>query len=73
MLGACLAQRSDFVWLYLLRGFAQEELQEWAAAEADFAKASQMPLDADARYVLLVNRGVLRGPDRTASTTPSPT
>ena len=23
LLGACLAQRSDFVWLYLLRGFAQ--------------------------------------------------
>ncbi len=60
LLSACLAQRADFVWLYLLRGFAQQELQEWAAAESDFQKAGQMPLDDNARYVLLVNRGVLR-------------
>ena len=60
LLSACLADRSDFVWLYLLRGFAQEELQAWAAADADFHKASQLPLDDNARYVLAVNRGVLR-------------
>ena len=60
LLSACLAQRSDFVWLYLLRGFAQEELQAWGAADSDFQKASQMPLDENARYVLSVNRGVLR-------------
>jgi eukaryotic-like serine/threonine-protein kinase len=60
MLSACLAQRSDFVWLYLLRGFAQEELQAWGAADADFQKASQLPLDDNAHYVLSVNRGVLR-------------
>ncbi len=60
LLSACLAQRSDFVWLYLLRGFAQEELQAWGAADSDFQKASQMPLDDNARYVLSVNRGVLR-------------
>jgi serine/threonine protein kinase/predicted Zn-dependent protease len=60
LLGACLAQRADFVWLYLLRGFAQEELQAWAAADADFQKAAQMPLDDNARYVMLVHRGVLR-------------
>ncbi len=60
LLSACLAQRADFVWLYLLRGFAQQELQEWAAAESDFQKAGQMPLDDNARYVLLINRGVLR-------------
>ena len=60
MLSACLAQRSDFVWLYLLRGFAQEELQAWGAADSDFQKAAQMPLDDNARYVLFVNRGVLR-------------
>ena len=51
---------SDFVWLYLLRGFAQEELQAWSAADSDFQKASQLPLDDNARYVLFVNRGVLR-------------
>jgi eukaryotic-like serine/threonine-protein kinase len=60
LLSACLAQRSDFVWLYLLRGFAQQELQAWGAAESDFQKASQMRLDDNARYVLFVNRGVLR-------------
>ncbi len=60
LLSACLAQRSDFVWLYLLRGFAHQELQVWAAAESDFDRASQMVLDENARYVLFVNRGVLR-------------
>jgi tetratricopeptide (TPR) repeat protein len=60
LLSACLAQRSDFVWLYLLRGFAQQQLQAWGAADSDFQKASQMPLDDNARYVLSVNRGVLR-------------
>jgi serine/threonine protein kinase/tetratricopeptide (TPR) repeat protein len=60
LLSACLAQRSDFVWLYLLRGFAQEEMQAWGAADSDFQKAARMPLDENARYVLFVNRGVLR-------------
>jgi eukaryotic-like serine/threonine-protein kinase len=60
LLSACLAARSDFVWLYLLRGFAQQELKAWDAALADFQKAAQMPLDDNARYVLFVNRGVLR-------------
>jgi eukaryotic-like serine/threonine-protein kinase len=60
LLGACLAQRSDFAWVYLLRGFAQEELQAWAAADSDFQKAAHMPLDDNSRYVLLVHRGVLR-------------
>ncbi len=60
LLTACLAQRPDFVWIYLLRGFAQEELQAWGAADSDFEKASRMPLDDNARYVLLVHRGVLR-------------
>jgi serine/threonine protein kinase/Tfp pilus assembly protein PilF len=59
-LGACLAQRADFVWLFLLRGFAQGELQAFDAADADYQKALQLPLDEYARYVLFVNRGVLR-------------
>ena len=59
-LSACLAQRSDFVWLYLLRGFAQGELQAFDAAEADFQSAMQMQLDEYSRYVLFVNRGVVR-------------
>ena len=60
LLSACLAQRADFVWLYLLRGFAQQELQAYAAADSDFEKAAAMKLEPSARYVLLVNRGVLR-------------
>jgi tetratricopeptide (TPR) repeat protein len=59
-LGACLANRPQFVWLYLLRGFAQGELRAFDDAEADFQTALQMPLDDSARYVLFVNRGVLR-------------
>ena len=70
---ACLAERADFVWLYLLRGFAQEELQAWGAADADFQKASQMPLDDNARYVLVgQSRGSAR-PARAIRMTPSPT
>jgi tetratricopeptide (TPR) repeat protein len=60
MLTACLAQGREFVWLYLLRGFAHGELKAWDAAESDFQKALQLPLDDHARYVLFVNRGVLR-------------
>jgi tetratricopeptide (TPR) repeat protein len=59
LLTACLAQRSDFVWPYLLRGFAQQELQAYSAAEADFRKAEQMHLQDDTRYVISVSRGVL--------------
>ncbi len=59
-LTACLAQGRDFVWLYLLRGFANGELNAFEAADADFRKALELPLDENSRYVLFVNRGVLR-------------
>jgi serine/threonine protein kinase/tetratricopeptide (TPR) repeat protein len=60
LLSACMAERSDFVWLYLLRGFANQELQAWSEAEADFQKAAAIARDDNARYVLLVDRGILR-------------
>jgi eukaryotic-like serine/threonine-protein kinase len=60
LLSGCLAQRPDFVWLYLLRGFAQQELQAWRAADSDFHMAEQLPLDDNARYMLFTSRGVLR-------------
>jgi serine/threonine protein kinase/tetratricopeptide (TPR) repeat protein len=59
-LGACLAQHPDFVWLYLFRGYAQTELKVYDGAEFDFQQALKRPLSPPARYVLHVNRGVLR-------------
>jgi tetratricopeptide (TPR) repeat protein len=58
-LTACLAQRDDFVWLPLLRGFALAELHKFEAAEADFRRAAALEQDEDDRYALLVNRGAL--------------
>jgi eukaryotic-like serine/threonine-protein kinase len=74
-LTACQGLRPDLVWVYILRGFAYGELGERAraagrpkeaendfkAGEADFRRALECrPLDEQARYNLLVNRGVLR-------------
>jgi serine/threonine-protein kinase len=58
-LTACLTQRPDFVWLFLLRGFALTELRQFEAADADFGTAAALDLDQDARYALLVNRAAL--------------
>jgi tetratricopeptide (TPR) repeat protein/predicted Ser/Thr protein kinase len=55
----CVAIRDNFVWVYLNRGFALAEMKDFEAAEADYQKAAQLPLDDVARYVLHVNRGVL--------------
>ena len=57
---ACQGRRPDFVWVYLLKGFAEGELREFDLAEADFRRAADLHPDDDARYVLLVNRGVMR-------------
>jgi eukaryotic-like serine/threonine-protein kinase len=59
-LTTCLSRRPDFVWLYLLRGFALGKLREFPAAEADFQKASELGPNDDARYALLVNRAAIR-------------
>ena len=61
-LTTCLGKRPDFVWTYLLRGFVQGQLQDYTAADADFARAEQLlkaDPDPDARYVLLNNSAVL--------------
>jgi tetratricopeptide (TPR) repeat protein len=57
-LNACLAQQPNFVWAYLFRSFANEKLQALPAAQADFHKALQLPLNAEARYVLFLMRGI---------------
>jgi eukaryotic-like serine/threonine-protein kinase len=71
-LTTCLEREPGFAWLYILRGFAssriparspQEAARGFENAEADYDRAwkllAQMPND-ELRYVLLVNRGVLR-------------
>jgi tetratricopeptide (TPR) repeat protein len=58
-LTACLSQRRDFVWIYLLRGFADAQLKEFKAAEEDFQKALQLNPTPDAAHVLYANRAVL--------------
>jgi tetratricopeptide (TPR) repeat protein/predicted Ser/Thr protein kinase len=61
-LTSCLARRPGFLWAYLFRGLANEKLNAPAQAEADFAKAERLGIGwgEDARYVLLLTRGVLR-------------
>jgi serine/threonine protein kinase/Tfp pilus assembly protein PilF len=59
-LDACLVQRRDIPWVYLLRGFAQTKLRDFEAAEADLRQAEQGELDPAASYGLHVNRGYLR-------------
>jgi len=55
-----LGLKQDFPWVYLLRAFAAGDLGDFAAAEADFARAQTLTLDPEARCGLLVNRGYLR-------------
>jgi len=67
---ACQSRRPGFVWAYLLKGFAEGEMSEFDLAEADFQKATELGLDDQKRYVMLVNRGVMRirrGNNRTAA------
>jgi tetratricopeptide (TPR) repeat protein/predicted Ser/Thr protein kinase len=61
-LTACLTVHDDFVWAYLLRGLADLQLRDLAAAEDDFKKAEELPAirqDAEAQYTLRVNRAEL--------------
>jgi serine/threonine protein kinase/tetratricopeptide (TPR) repeat protein len=59
-LTACLSQEKDFVWLYLMRGYAHGLLNEYEAAEADFQAAEQCRPEGESEYVLYANRGVMR-------------
>jgi tetratricopeptide (TPR) repeat protein len=60
LLTNCLKEHGNLVWIYLMRGFAHGQLDEFEAAEADFAKALDLKPPEDARYVLHANRGVMR-------------
>ncbi len=70
-LTACLAQKPDEVWIYLLRGFVQGQLglrnndpKSLEDAETDFSRALELlakePKNIEARYALYNNRAVLR-------------
>jgi tetratricopeptide (TPR) repeat protein/predicted Ser/Thr protein kinase len=60
-LTACASLRPDFIWTYILRAFVLSEMQDFDAAEADFRFAlERLQPNTDARYILLVNRGVMR-------------
>jgi len=58
-LTACMISRRDFVWLYLLRGFANSQLNDFRAAEKDYQDALSLRPNRQASYGLLINRGVL--------------
>jgi serine/threonine protein kinase/Flp pilus assembly protein TadD len=57
---ACQSRRPGFAWTYLLKGFAEGEMGEFELAEEDFRRANLLPLNDQERYVMLVNRGVMR-------------
>ncbi len=57
---ACQNRQPGFVWTYLLKGFAEGEMREFDLAEDDFARAAALGLGEAERYVMLVNRGVMR-------------
>jgi serine/threonine protein kinase/Tfp pilus assembly protein PilF len=59
-LTACIGQRPDFAWAYLLRGFAAIQEQADTDAEADLATALGLDGGAGVRYAVHVNRGLLR-------------
>jgi tetratricopeptide (TPR) repeat protein len=61
-LTSCLRDRRDFAegWVYLLRGIAHAWLDEYPEAETDFEEAlRRQGTNADFRYAVLVNGGVL--------------
>jgi serine/threonine protein kinase/Tfp pilus assembly protein PilF len=59
-LTACLVLRSDLVGTYLLRGFAQAELQDYRSAEEDYERALALPHNGEDEYAIYVNRGFMR-------------
>jgi serine/threonine protein kinase/tetratricopeptide (TPR) repeat protein len=59
-LTACIGQRPDIAWPYLLRGFAEAREEAFDDAEADFQAALTLDDGAAVRYVVLSNRGLLR-------------
>jgi tetratricopeptide (TPR) repeat protein len=60
-LDACLARRPRFVWAHLLQAAVHEESGAAAAAEASYRRALALGPGAEARFILHVSRGRMRG------------
>jgi len=60
-LTACLTQRPEYPWLYVLRGIVEARGDEFDLAEADFEQAMQHRPNSEATYLLLLYRGGMRG------------
>ncbi len=59
-LSVCMNLRPDFPWPLVLSGFAASEMSEYDQAMADLDQAlAHAHLDAQGRYVGLINRGVV--------------
>lgn len=58
-LTACIGQRPDFAWPYVLRGFASLQRRAVEDAEADFAAALDLDSRPEIRYAVHANRGLL--------------
>ncbi len=59
----CIGRKPDRVWPYVQRGLVRGELNDFAGAEGDFARAERLlagAADDVALYALLVNRGLVR-------------
>ncbi len=56
----CQGQQPRLIWIYLLRGFALGQMEDYPAAERDFDRALALQPSPATLYVLYNNRGVMR-------------
>src|SRR5262249_13375177 len=56
----CQGEQPKLIWIYLLRGFALGQIEDYEAAEADFDRALALDPSPATLYVLYNNRGVMR-------------
>jgi tetratricopeptide (TPR) repeat protein len=61
-LTACIGQRPQFAWSYLLRGVAAVQEQAYAEAEADFSAAQHLDGSELVRFAVQANPSRRRGP-----------
>lgn len=59
-LTACLKERPDLTWIYLMRGFVYGQLDQFQSAEEDFGRAFKLNPSGDDEYVFYANRGLTR-------------